>query len=99
MKGKKKQILKLTSIVLLIVITLISAQSARTHLGHGIEKGGFHYGQATLFGAVSLVVLILLIAIIFNAIQVTNLLVTVFGAVLIFLWLLPKIVGGGPPGI
>ena len=97
MKGRKEQILKIGAIVLLIVIILISAKSAGTHLSHAVEKGGFHYGQLTLFGAVSVVALVLLVGIIFNAIPATTLVAAAFGAVLLFLWLLPKIMGGGPP--
>ena len=99
MKGRKEQMLKVGAVVLLIVITLIAAQSAGSHLAHAVEKGGFHYGQVTLFGAVSVVALVLLAGVIFNAIPATSLLAAAFGAVLLFLWLLPKIMGGGrPPG-
>lgn len=97
MKSRKEQILKAGAVVLLIAITLLTAQSAGTHLSHAVEKGGFHYGQLTLFGAASVVALVLLAGVIFNAIPATGLVVAAFAAVLVFLQLLPKIMGGRPP--
>lgn len=98
MKVEKGQILKVGASILLILIILLSAQVAGLHLSHAVEKGGFHYSQLTLFGAVSVIALVLLVAVLFNVVPATGLFTAVMGVVLLFLWLLPKIMGGGPPG-
>ena len=98
MKIEKGQSLKIGASILLIAVILLSAQVAGTHLSHAIERGGFHYSQFALFAAASTIALALFVAVLFNAVPATGLFTTVIGIVLLFLWLLPRIMSGGPPG-
>ncbi len=98
MQFEKGQALKVGASILLIAVILFAAQTAGMHLGHAVERGGFHYSQFTLFAAASMIGLILLVGVLFNAIPATSLFTGAIAVVLIFLWLLPRIAGGGPPG-
>lgn len=98
MQFEKSLALKVGASILLIAVILFAAQIAGLHLGHAVERGGFHYGQFTLFAAASMIGLILLVGVVFNAIPATGLFTGAIAVLAIILWLLPRIAGGGPPG-